>query len=47
LRRLNMKKLKLKTVRAYHLRLVFQEFWGSSAGGSRGIPAAVVFVGGA
>ncbi|MCX6841127.1 MAG: ISL3 family transposase [candidate division WOR-3 bacterium] len=27
LERLSMKKLKLKTARAYHLRLVFQEFW--------------------
>jgi len=27
LERLSMKKLRLKTVRAYHLRLVFQEFW--------------------
>jgi len=25
-----MKKLKLKTARAYHLRLVFQEFWGQA-----------------
>lgn len=28
--RLSMKKLKLKTARAYHLRLVFQEFWGQA-----------------
>jgi len=27
LERLSLKKLKLKTARAYHLRLVFQEFW--------------------
>ena len=30
LERLSMKKLKLKTTRAYHLRLVFQEFWGQA-----------------
>jgi transposase len=28
--RLSMKKFKLKTARAYHLRLVFQEFWGQA-----------------
>jgi len=27
LEQLSLKKLRLKTVRAYHLRLVFQEFW--------------------
>jgi len=30
LERLSMKKLKLKTARAYHLRLVFQEFWSQT-----------------
>ncbi len=29
--RLSMKKFKLKTARAYHLRLVFQEFWSQTA----------------